>query len=444
MPDERIGFKQLRAAFFTLGCKVNQYETAALEQQFISAGFEIVEWDKPAEVYVVNSCTVTASGDKKSLQMLRRARRQSPDALVALCGCFPQAFPGEAASVSEADIVLGSKNRSALLPAVQKLLDSRDRQRVVEISPHQRGEVFEPLATQGFTGKTRAFIKIQDGCNRRCTYCIIPKARGPVRSKPLEEIRQDLEGLSANGYREAVLVGINLPSYGGDLGLRLLDAVQTACSVPGIHRVRLGSLEPELLSTEDIQTLAGLKELCPQFHLSLQSGCDQTLVDMRRPYDTHTYRRIVRDLEEVFPNCSITTDVMVGFPGETREHFEASMAFVREIGFARVHVFAYSPRPGTLAAKMPDQITQEEKQRRAKEMAQAANGAALAFRQKQVGRRVQVLFETALPDGGWEGYSENYTLVRVNNHEDLSGQIVEVEITTADEQGCTGRICKCV
>ena len=319
----------MRIAFATLGCKVNQYETENLMELFLSDGFDVVEPQEEADVYVVNSCTVTSSGDKKSRQLLRRLKKQNPAAKVALTGCFPQAFPDAAELIPEADIITGSYNRKGLLQAVQKALATGER--VVDITPHQRHEAFEGMSVRGLRGRTRAFIKIEDGCERYCSYCIIPTARGPIRSKPLKDIRAELEGLVENGYKEVVLVGINLSSYGKDLGLRLIDAVKLACSVEGLHRVRLGSLEPELLSDEDLSEMAKLPHFCPQFHLSLQSGCDKTLRAMNRHYDCAEYRRIVDKIREVFENPSITTDIMVGFPGETEEDFEASMTFAEEI-----------------------------------------------------------------------------------------------------------------
>jgi len=430
----------LRAAFYTLGCKVNQYETSALEQQFAARGFTIVDTAENADVYVLNSCTVTAQGDKKSRQLLRRFRRQNPGAVVVLCGCFPQAFPREAEAIPEADIVVGSTGRSRLAGLVEQRLKTRGEraERLVSILPHHKGEIFEPLRVEGYSARTRAFVKIQDGCERYCAYCIIPTARGPVRSKPLEDLRPELQGLAEAGYREVVLVGINLSSYGTDLGLRLLDAVRLACSVPGIHRVRLGSLEPELLTPEDIGQLARLPKLCPQFHLSLQSGCDETLKRMRRHYNTALYRRIVRDLRGAFPGCAITTDIMVGFPGETGGEFAQSLDFAREIGFARAHVFAYSKRPGTLAAKLEGQIEEPVKASRSKEMIAATDTARRAFLQSQAGTQAEVLLETKLPDGRWEGHTPNYTPVRVEAPDGQSGRILPVRITGAEQDWCVG------
>lgn len=427
----------MKAAFYTLGCKVNQYEAQILAQQFADAGYEIVPPEMPADVYVVNSCTVTASGDQKTRRVLRRFRALCPGATVVLTGCYPQAFPDDAARLAEADVIAGARDRAALVELVRRARETRGR--IVAVTPHERGEPFEPMRAAAFRERTRAFVKIEDGCDRYCAYCIIPQARGPVRSKPPGELRAELEGLARAGYREAVLVGINLPSYGRELGLRLIDAVELACAVDGIERVRLGSLEPELLTGGDIARMARQPKLCPQFHLSLQSGCDATLARMRRHYDTAEYTRIVQSLRAHFENCAITTDVMVGFPGETDAEFGQSLSFVESLGLAKAHVFAYSRRPGTRAADMPGQLPNAVKEARSARMIEATDRTRAAFLAGQAGRTVGVLFETR--DGGaLDGYAENYTPVRVFTDEDLRGQIRRVLITSADGVRCVGTL----
>ena len=426
----------MRAAFFTLGCKVNQYESSVIEGQFSAVGFDIVDSGEDADVYVVNSCTVTAVSDKKCRQAIRHFRRRNPAAVICLVGCLPQAFPEAAQALPEADVILGAGNRARLLPAVRERLSGGGR--IVEINPHQKGESFEPMRSTGLFSRTRAFVKIQDGCERYCAYCIIPHARGSIRSKTLEDLKEELVGLAENGYREIVLVGINLSSYGLDLGLRLLDAISLACRVEGIERVRLGSLEPELLTDEEIKSMSRLDKLCPQFHLSLQSGCDATLKRMNRHYDTDEYRRIAAGIRNCFTDSAITTDIMVGFPGETEREFAQSCHFVEEIGFARAHVFAYSKRPGTPAAKMDGQVLAAEKNRRSREMIVLAGRSQQEFLISQTGREVKVLFETRLPDGRWVGYSENYTIVRTMSLENLSGTIRTVRLLEVDGDGCCG------
>lgn len=424
----------LRAAFFTLGCKVNQYETAALQRQFSEAGYEIVDVRDMAEVYVVNSCTVTSVGDKKSRQMLRRMRRKNPAAVVCLCGCFPQAFPDLAEKIPEADIIMGANNRSRLLSAVSERLGGGGR--VIDIAAHAKDEKFENLIAGKFHSRTRAFIKIEDGCRRFCAYCIIPTARGFVRSKPLHELKSELEQLGAEGCAEVVLAGINLSCYGEDLNLRLIDAVKLACSIDGIGRVRLSSLEPELLTSGDISEMAKLKKLCPQFHLSLQSGCDATLKRMRRQYTTEEYGRIAEDLRAAFKNPALTTDIMVGFPGETDMEFSSSLEFCRKMGFAKAHVFAYSRRPGTLAADMPGQIPERQKRERSMAMTEATDDLRRIFLQSQIGKPADVLFETRRADGLWEGYSGNYTPVLTESEDDLNGKIITVIPSKAENDFC--------
>ncbi len=426
----------MRIAFVTLGCKVNQYETENLMELFLSDGFDVVDPREEADVYVVNSCTVTSSGDKKSRQILRRLKKQNPVAKVALTGCFPQAFPDAAVKIPEADIITGSYNRQGLLQAVKKALATGER--VIDITPHQSKERFEGMRVKGLRGRTRAYIKIEDGCERYCSYCIIPTARGPIRSKPLEDIRAELIGLVQNGYQEVVLVGINLSSYGKDLGLRLLDAVKLACSIEGLKRVRLGSLEPELLSDEDLTEMAKLPHFCPQFHLSLQSGCDKTLKAMNRHYDCAEYRRIVDKIREVFENPSITTDVMVGFPGETEEDFEQSVAFAGEIGLAKAHVFAYSRREGTVAARRSDQVPNFLKEERSRRMIEVTNRTRETFLRSQIGRVEEVLLETTRDHLGYEGFTKNYTPVSVDCDSALCGTVINVKITAVLGDRCVG------
>ena len=332
----------MRVAFYTLGCKVNQYETQVIRQRFESDGFDIVSSNDISDIYIVNSCTVTANGDRKTRQMIRRFRRNNPNAIIALIGCFPQAFPEDAQILNDADVIIGTQNKSQVLNLVKEHMASGKR--IVSILPHENHESFEKMSVSTFYERTRAFIKIQDGCERHCSYCIIPTARGPIRSKPIAELEEELKDLANSGYKEVVLVGINLSCYGLDIGLRLIDAIRIACSIDGIERVRLGSIEPELLSDEDIISLANLDKLCDQFHLSLQSGCDATLKRMNRHYTANDYAELVGKLRDAFPNAAITTDIMVGFPGETAEEFEESRKFAEEIAFAKAHVFAYSIR----------------------------------------------------------------------------------------------------
>ncbi|MEQ2399005.1 Threonylcarbamoyladenosine tRNA methylthiotransferase MtaB [uncultured Anaerotruncus sp.] len=427
----------MRIAFYTLGCKVNQYETQVLSQQFAAAGFDLVEPTDIADVYVVNSCTVTSSGDKKTRQILRRLKRQNPAAKVALTGCFPQAFPDAAEAFTEADVITGSYNRASLLPAIRECLATGSR--VVNITAHQKGEAFEDMKAGKFFEKTRASIKIEDGCERYCAYCIIPYARGPVRSKPLMDLKLELTELAAAGYKEVVLVGINLSAYGKDFGGHLTDAIALACTTDGIERVRLGSIEPEMITDKDLEEMARYPRLCPQFHLALQSGCDATLKRMNRKYDTAEYRRMVGKIRELFENPAITTDIMVGFPGETEEEFASTLQFVEEIGLAKAHVFSYSIREGTAAARMSGQVDPQVKEERSARLIAATGKTRQEFLQNQVGTVQDVLFETQT-GGLTHGYSKNYTPVFVKTDEDVTGAILRVEITGAEADHCIGRI----
>ena len=421
----------MRVSFYTLGCKVNQNETGALEQLFLRRGYTLAAGDEAADVYVVNSCTVTAGGDKKSRQWLRRAKRQNPGAVTVLAGCYPQAFPEEAAQLEEADVVVGNVGRAAMLEDIQKALDSGER--VVDIRAHEKGERFEELPMENFEGHTRAFIKVQDGCDRRCAYCVIPRARGASRSRSEESVVQELTALAAAGYKEVVLSGINLPSYGKDTGTDLVSLIEAAARVEGIERIRLGSLEPDLLSDEAIARMAAVKELCPQFHLSLQSGCTATLRRMRRVYTAEEYARVVEKLRTAFGGfASFTTDVIVGFPGETEAEFAESLAFVCEQKFLKVHVFPYSRRAGTPAADFPGQLTEAEKADRVHRLQTAADEVRDALAREMVGGEDTVLLEKAVSANLFTGYTRLYLPVAVKAPGAAAGQIVTARLTGWD------------
>ena len=398
----------MTVGFYTLGCKVNQYETQAMREQMAEAGFLPVDPEKTsADVIVVNSCSVTAESDRKARQLCRRLRKDNPAAVLVLCGCSSQAYP-DAAAALPVDVVLGNAKRADLLPAIEEFLKTRTQ--VVRVPEHTKQ--FEPLCITDFDERTRAFVKIEDGCDRFCSYCIIPTSRGRIRSRDLDSLKTELQALAAKGFREVVLTGINLTAFGKESGLDLADAVACANAVFGIERVRLGSLEPEDMTPELIEKLKRSEKLCPQFHLSLQSGCDATLKRMHRRYDTALYAKICADLRAAFPTCAITTDIMVGFPGETEEEFEASLAFAKQIGFARAHVFAYSRREGTVAAKAPAQVSAAEKSRRSHCMAAVCEQTRDAFLIAQTGATATLLTEQN--DGTFtEGYTENYTPVKI-------------------------------
>lgn len=423
----------MRVTFYTLGCKVNQNETGALAQLFEESGYTVVPNEEAADVYVVNSCTVTNFGDQKSRKWLRRAKRENTGAVTVLTGCYPQAFPEEAAGIMEADVVTGSGNRRAILQDVQKVLDG-EAERVVDIRPHEKGEHFEELPMDKFAEHTRAFVKVEDGCNRQCAYCVIPRARGPVRSRDEASILQELHRLTESGYKEIVLTAISLPSYGTDTGTSLVDLVEKAAAVPGVERLRLGSLDPDMLHDDDIFRLSRVEKLCPQFHLSLQSGCDKTLRAMRRPYTTAQFAEIAEKLRSAFgaDRVSFTTDVIVGFPGETEEDFEASMAFVTGQRFLKVHVFPYSRREGTPAYDYPDQVPEHEKEERSRRMTAAVEAVRAEEAARMQGRTADVLLETPLSATLFTGYTKQYLPVLVTAPGCQTGDIVKVTLGAWD------------
>ena len=431
----------MRVCFYTLGCKVNLNETGALEQMFRGAGFTIVPEGEEADVFVVNSCTVTNFGDQKSRKWLRRAKRENPGAVTVLTGCYPQAFPEEAANFLEADLVCGNGDRKAILNNVLKLLDGHER--IVAVTPHKRGERFEELPVERFETHTRAFIKVEDGCNRQCAYCVIPRARGPVRSRAEASILNELRQLAASGYREVVLSAISLPSYGLDTGTDRVELVEKCAQVEGIERIRLGSLDPDMLTPESITRLAAVDKLCPQYHLSLQSGCSATLRRMRRVYTAEQYAQVVADIRAAYGDrpVSFTTDCICGFPGETVEDFEESCAFLKQIGFLKVHVFPYSRRSGTPAYDFPDQVHEREKQERSRTMNALAEELRRDVLTTYEGMEDEVLLETALSETLFTGYTRLYVPVVVSAPGRKSGEIVRVRLGSYDGERVRAALC---
>ncbi len=425
---------------YSFGCKVNQYESEFIKQIMCTDGYEYTEDDKIADIFIVNSCSVTAVSDSKCRKLLRKLKREKPECILLLCGCMSQAFPRKYENFNICDIVIGNTTRAQIPQYIKQFLS--DKTQIVDVTEHDRkSEEFEPCGVNNFSERTRAFLKIEDGCDRFCSYCIIPYARGRVRSKPIEDLKNEVSTLANNGYKEIVLVGINLSKYGSDIGLTLSDAVECVAENEGIKRIRLGSLEPELLDEITIARLSACDKFCPQFHLSLQSGCTATLCRMNRRYTNGEYRAIVERIRRNFTNSSITTDVMVGFPGETEEEFRESLDFVTNIGFAKVHVFPYSRRPGTVADRMPDQIEKAVKEQRAKAMAEATESKRVEFMNSQIGKTCQVLFERPDSEGFYEGYSENYTPVYVDTQGiNVSGECLSVYITSTDGERCFGTI----
>ncbi|MBQ4105332.1 MAG: tRNA (N(6)-L-threonylcarbamoyladenosine(37)-C(2))-methylthiotransferase MtaB [Clostridia bacterium] len=425
---------------YSFGCKVNQYESEYIKQLMLAEGYDYSEDDKNTDVFIVNSCSVTAVSDSKCRKLLHKLRRENTDAVILLCGCMSQAFPRKYDNFSDCNIVIGNTTRTRIPEYISEYLKTGER--IIDISDHDRkNEEFELCSVENFSERTRAFLKIEDGCDRFCSYCIIPYARGRVRSKLIEDISTEVEKLAQNGYSEIVLVGINLSKYGTDIDKNLCDAVEVVASNERIKRIRLGSLEPELLDNEMIKRLAECEKFCPQFHLSLQSGCDATLKRMNRHYNSAEYYDIVQNIRRNFENPAITTDVMVGFPGENDEEFAESLNFVEKVEFSKVHVFPYSRRSGTVADKMPQQLEKSVKEKRAKKMIQATEINRNEFLKSQIGLVCEVLFERTDKQGLFEGYSKNYTPVLVDSHGlDLSGQCIRVKITSVKNDKCIGII----
>lgn len=427
--------------FITFGCKVNQYETECMKAIFRRNGYEILDSWNGADAVVINSCTVTSSGDSRVLSALRKTRNNLPDAVIALTGCYPQANREEAEKISEADIVAGTKNRSEIVFLVTNCL--KERSRKIMIADYSKDDPFECLESPSFNNNTRIFMKIQDGCNQFCTYCIIPYARGRCRSRTLESVRNEAEKSARMGKREIVLTGINLAFYGREYGLNLADAVEECAGVKGIERIRLGSLEPEIMSDDLLKRLSAVSQLCPQFHLSLQSGCNRTLKAMNRHYTSEEYFSLTERIRRFFPECSFTTDIMVGFPSETDEDFRESLEFVRKIGFSRVHVFRYSRRKGTPADRMAEQIPESVKTARAVEMSEISAKSETEYMRSLVGKTVKVLFERENCTDFHHGYAADYTLVKIpreNSEKSLRNKIFCVTIEESRSDFCIGRI----
>ncbi len=419
----------MNVLFYTLGCKVNQYETQAMREEFLRRGFT-AEKDLQADIIIINTCSVTAESDRKARQLLNRVKRENPNAVTVLTGCMVQAFPESSKQLS-ADIIIGNRDVSNVINAVQKYLPEHKKAFICD--EHKKGDSYNTLPITRFDERTRAFMKIEDGCDRFCSYCIIPYARGRVRSRSLAEISAEAQTLSENGFREIVLVGINLSAYGKGENFDLCDAVDAVCKIDGIQRVRLGSLEPDHITDEMLARFKAQEKFCPQFHLSLQSGCDETLKRMNRHYDTAFYYDLVCRIRNCFKNAAVTTDIMVGFAGETEEEFNESLAFVKKVGFARSHVFAYSVREGTAAAKFGNQLSAAEKSRRSRIMASAAAESEKRHLESLVGATLPVLFEKHN-----EGYTPDYSRVLLKGSSAEEGEIKNILITAAFDTHCEG------
>lgn len=417
-----------KVAFYTLGCKVNQYETEAMLELFEKEGYEKAETEDYADVYVINTCTVTHMSDRKSRQYIRRMKKKNPDAIIAVVGCYSQVSPEEILSIDEVNLVMGTNDRKKIVEEVKKIDASR---KVSTVDDIMKVKAFEEIEINKTNGKTRAFMKIQDGCDRYCSYCIIPYARGRVRSRDLESIVKEVENLASNGYKEVVLTGIHVASYGKDIkdsDIKLLDVIKQINDIEGIERIRLSSVEPILFTDEFVEAVSTMDKVCPHYHLSLQSGCDETLKRMKRRYTTEEYKAIVDRLRAAIPNVSITTDVIVGFPGETNEEFDKTYEFLKDIELTHMHVFKYSPRKGTPAATMENQVDPSTKHDRSEKLLQLNEENFNKFGQRMLDKEFNVLFEQKVGDNKYEGLTENYVKVIVESDNDISEQILKVKI----------------
>lgn len=430
-----------RVAFHTLGCKVNQYETEVIAELFEKDGYKTVDFNQAADVYVINTCTVTNLGERKSGQMIRRARNNNEDAIVVVMGCYAQVAQDEVSQIPGVNIIIGTKNKEKVVDFVKQFEMYKDQ--IVDVGNIMAQKQFEDLEIAAYRDRTRAFIKIQDGCDRFCSYCVIPYARGPVRSRRPEAIIDEVKRLSQNGYSEVVLTGIHVASYGKDLkNTGLIDIITELHKIEGISRIRLSSIEPLAINREFIDKCKELYKLCPHYHISLQSGCDSTLKRMNRRYTTQQFREVVELLRNNIPDVSITTDIIVGFPGETAEEFEQTYEFVKEMGFSKTHVFKYSRRKGTPAADFPNQVKNKDKQLRSDRLLQLDLENQKRFRRQLLDSEVEVLFEREVKDkpGYMEGLTGNYVDVAAKGDVSLKGSIRRVKLSHIESNYIIGDI----
>lgn len=432
----------MKVALYTLGCRVNSYESEAMAEKFIKEGYEVVSFDEFSDVYVINTCTVTNMGDKKSRQMIGRARRHNPEAIIAVVGCYSQIASDEIAQIEGVDVVLGSRNKGDIVYWVNRARE--ESKQVVEVKDVLKNNKFEQLAINEYQDKTRAFLKIQDGCNRFCSYCLIPFARGGVCSKEPEKILKEVKELSKNGFKEIILSGVHTASYGVDLEgnwdlVKILEAIN---KIEGIERIRIGSIDPTFFTEGVIERICNLEKMCPHFHLSLQSGCDATIRRMNRKYTAQEYKDVVENLRKYMKDVSITTDIIVGFPGESNVEFEATYEFLKGIKLSKMHIFKYSKRAGTKAAEMPFQVDGIIKEERSKKLIELNNALEVEFMEKFLGKEMRVLYEEAISgkENTYVGYTENYIKVITESDENLEGKIVPTKLAAVKQENMVGII----
>lgn len=425
-----------KVAFCSLGCKVNQYETNAMAQKFIEHGYEVVEFDEYADVYIVNTCTVTNVADRKSRQMLRRAKEINKDATLVACGCYAQVAKDELKKIPEIDLIIGNNEKNDIIQIVENHIAQKGAEDLVSDVMYKLDYV--ELGTTTYTEKTRAVIKVQDGCDRFCSYCLIPYARGHIRSRKIENVIEEIKKVVEEGINEVVITGIHIASYGRDFkgkNIGLIDLLEEINKIQGLHRIRLGSIEPTIITDEFAERLSKLDKICDHFHLSLQSGCTETLKRMNRRYTTEEFKAVTKRLRAKFPNAALTTDIIVGFPGETDEEFNTTYEFLKEIAFYKMHIFKYSQRKGTKAAVMPNQVDGKIKEERSKKLIELSNENEYNYNKKYIGKQVEVLFEER--EGEYlKGHTTNYIVVKhKTDKDDLINKIAKVTVSEA-KQDC--------
>lgn len=424
-------------AIFTLGCKVNRYDSEAIEETFIEAGYRVVSFEEKAHVYIINTCTVTHMSDRKSRQMIRRAKKINPDAIVVVVGCYAQVAREEIEAIEEVDLIIGTDKRLQILEAVEEFNKTHQPMNFVEniMETYE----FEELKINNMDKRTRAYLKIQEGCNNYCSYCIIPYARGNIRSRKPDNIVDEVRRLASEGFKEIVLTGIHVASYGKDLkDTNLIEIIKLVHEVEGIERIRLSSIEPKVITDEFIEEILKLPKFCKHFHLSLQSGSDTVLKRMKRRYTADEYKEAVEKLRSEFNDISFTTDIIVGFPGETEEEFIETVEFIKDIKFADIHIFPYSPREGTPAATMKEQVSPQLKQERVKELSKVSGEIRKKITKEYIGKRLPVLFEHSHKDNIYEGHTDNYMKVSCKSEEDISNQIKDIIITSVKDNTLCG------
>ena len=413
-------------AFCTLGCKVNQYETNAMIEQFIKKGYTIKEFNEKADIYIINTCTVTNMADRKSRQMLRRAKELNPKSIIVACGCYAQVAKEELEKIPEIDLIYGTNEKNKIVEYIEEFQKDNTKNKVITDVMYQKE--FLDFGTTDYTEKTRAVIKVQDGCDRFCSYCIIPYARGHVRSRKIQNVVEEIKTIAQKGIKEVVITGIHVASYGKDFKEKkeLIDLLEEINKIEGIKRIRLGSLEPTLITEEFLERLTKLEKICDHFHLSLQSGCDETLKRMNRRYTTEEFKKCTELLRKAYPRVALTTDVIVGFPGETDEEFNKTYEFLKEINFYQMHIFKYSPRKGTKAAVMPNQIDGNIKEQRSAKLIELSHNNEIKYNEEEVGKELEVLWEEK--DGEFiKGHTTNYKVVKIP-YKQIENTISKVKI----------------